>query len=123
MANADPTLLAGDGSVYVVTGAAVTALDAGTGEQRWERAGSWREAVLAGDGRLVAVENTGVVSMLAASTGTVRTLDAVRLPSGALLAVGGGGLYAAGDDGTVVGVDLEDTGDERRRVGGMGATG
>lgn len=63
------------------------------------------------------------VSVLAASTGLVRTLDAVRLPSGALLAVGGGGLYAAGDDGMVVSVDLEDRGDERRRAGRVGATG
>jgi outer membrane protein assembly factor BamB len=127
--SADTVVVPGDDLVHLADDDAVlgvlpegAALDAGTGE-RWERAGSWREAVLAGDGRLVAVEHTGVVSMLAANTGTVRTLDAVRLPSGALLAVGGGGLYAAGDDGTVVSVDLEDTRDERRRVGGMGATG
>lgn len=110
VADAEPALFITDDSVYVVTGAAVTALGADTGRQRWMRAGAWRAAVMADDGRLIAVDATGQVSVVAAQTGDIRALDAVRVPSEATLTAAGDALYAAGPEGQLVRVDLADSG-------------
>lgn len=109
VADAEPALLTGDDSVYVVTDAAVTALEADTGGQRWMRAGAWRTAVMADDGRLIAVDATGQVSVLAAETGDIHPLDAVRVPSEATLTAAGDALYAAGPEGELISVDLADS--------------
>jgi outer membrane protein assembly factor BamB len=108
VAAAEPELLTDDDSVYVVTGAAVTAIDTGTGDQRWTRPGAWGQAVLTDDGHMVAVGRDGEVAVLEVDTGGIRGLDGVRLPPSAVLAVAGDALYAAGGDGAVVSVELVD---------------
>jgi len=96
-----PTIYDAGDRVVVVTGAAVTALDARTGEQAWRQPGPWRRTVRAGD-RLVAVEGDGTLAMVSLVTGTVRRPVDTAVGRDALLAVDGDVVYAARRDGTLL---------------------
>ena len=106
VADAEPLVFANGGEVLVVTAAAATALDLGTGEQEWTRAGEWRGAALAGADDLVVVDATGAIAMLTTDSGSPRTVSDATIATPALLAVAGGELYAATADGDVVAVDM-----------------
>ncbi|HSJ43282.1 MAG TPA: PQQ-binding-like beta-propeller repeat protein [Euzebyales bacterium] len=90
---------AGD-RVVVVTRAAVTALDARTGERVWRQPGPWRHTVRDAD-RLVAIEGGGGLAMVSLVTGTVRRPVDTAVGRDALLAVDGDIVYAARRDGTL----------------------
>jgi outer membrane protein assembly factor BamB len=105
VAETEPTLLADDERLYVVTPTAMTALDLATGAQDWMLAGEWSMTAFDGRGNLVAVDSDGAVSLVSGEAGVARAVD-VSVGSTASLVVGDDRLYAARGDGTVVGVTL-----------------
>jgi outer membrane protein assembly factor BamB len=100
-----PTIHDAGDRVVVVTTAAVTALDARTGERVWRQPGPWRRTVRDGD-RLVAVEGDGGLAMVSLVTGTVRRPVDTAVGRDALLAVDGDVVYAARRDGTLLSLQV-----------------
>lgn len=105
--DAQPTIHDAGDHVVVVTAAAVTALDAGTGKRVWRQPGPWRRTVRDGD-RLVAIEGDGGLAVVSLATGTVRRPVDTAVGRDALLAVDGDVVYVARRDGTLLGLRVPD---------------
>lgn len=101
VAQAPPTVHAAGDQIYVVTSTAVTALDVDSGVARWTSTGRWRGGWLDDGAGLLVADAGGALRLLAADTGSARTLPGVRVARGGAVATDAERIYVTAPDGTV----------------------